>query len=120
MRIRLMHVAIMILAIGITLVYAEDGRSKELRDNYHGGHYRLVPGEYDAKVGTTSAGKPEYVTHKTMFLLDTHTGKVWLFVVESDWFKGSRWGWIPAKGFREGVSVDKPEKRIPIEKQEKN
>jgi len=120
MRIRLMYMAIMILAINITLVSANDARSKEVRDQYHDGHYRLVPGEYDAKVGTTSTGKPEYVTHKTMFLLDTHTGKVWLFVVESDWFKGSRWGWIPAKGFRERVSADKPEKRMPIEKQDKN
>ncbi len=120
MKARLMYMTIMILGISITLISPNEVLSKELRDKYNDGHYRLVPGEYDAKVGTTSDGKPEYVTHKTMFLLDTHTGNVWLFVVESDWFKGSRWGWIPAKGFREGVSADKPEKRMPTEKKKKN
>lgn len=115
MKTCLLHMVTMIITVGMILVSTDDAWPKELRDFCHDGHYRLVPGEYDAKVGTTSDGKPEYVTHKTMFLLDSHTGKVWLFVVESDWFKGSRWGWIPAKGFREGVSADKPEKKAPID-----
>ncbi len=98
---------VMMLAIGILFIWGGTAFSNDHRENCYCGKYKLVPGEYDAKLGVNSSGKPEYATHKTMFLLDSHTGKVWLFVVESDWFKASRWGWIPAKGFRERIPAEK-------------
>ncbi len=108
MKNQFVHISFIILMLAIVTLFITGGTAvSNDRDHYCGGKYRLIPGEYDAKLGINSSGKPEYATHKTMFLLDSHTGKVWLFVVESDWFKASRWGWIPAKGFRERIPAEK-------------
>jgi hypothetical protein len=41
-----------------------------------------------------------------MFLIDTYSGKVWLFLAEKDMFQG-RWGWIPARGLVESQGTIK-------------
>jgi hypothetical protein len=107
MKTPLAYVAVF-LVFGVILLPGWNGWAKEARDNSGYGRYQLVPGEYDVKIGATGSGQPEYVTHRTMFLIDTQSGQVWLFVVESDWLQG-RWGWVPAKGFLEKGTTSKQE-----------
>ncbi len=70
------------------------------------GRYQLVAGEYDVKIKTTDSNQTGYETHRTMFLIDTYSGKVWLFLAEKDMFQG-RWGWIPARGLVESQGTIK-------------
>lgn len=69
------------------------------------GRYQLVAGEYDVKIKAKDSNQAEYKTHRTMFLIDTYSGKVWLFLAEKDMFQG-RWGWIPAQGLVERESAE--------------
>ena len=75
--------------------------------NFCPSRYQLVAGEYDVKVKTKDSNQTGYATHRTMFLIDTYSGKVWLFLAEKDMFQG-RWGWIPARGFVERESTENP------------
>jgi hypothetical protein len=68
--------------------------------------YQLVAGEYDVKIKATASNQTKYETHRTMFLIDTYSGKVWLFLAEKDMFQG-RWGWIPARGIVKGENTDR-------------
>jgi hypothetical protein len=81
-------------------------KSQLTSDHYCPSRYQLVAGEYDVKIKTTGSSQTEYETHKTMFLIDTYSGKVWLFLAEKDMFQG-RWGWIPARGLVERESTEK-------------
>jgi len=92
---------ITILAIICSLLFSVPGLwAQQTAEQRCYGRYQLVNGEYDVKIKPASSEQSEYKAHRTMFLVDTDTGRVWLFVAESDATKG-RWGWIPSRGVRE-------------------
>jgi hypothetical protein len=98
-----------VLIISIILIVCVAGStSSQERYGPNIGRYQLVSGEYDVRTTAgTKAQKAEYATHRTMFLIDTYTGKVWLFLAENDMHEG-RWGWIPAKGTLKGELSEGP------------
>lgn len=106
MRVGRTHRALLLCMIAqlflIEAVWGEPGGQA----SYTCGRFQLVSGQYDVRMTSSDTGKVEYETHRTMFLIDTKTGKTWLFLVENNMFDG-RWGWIPAKGFVEKETQEK-------------